>query len=242
MARGGFIREIRLDRDQVESFEAYPYSIPAIRDLGTLTLDPGVTILVGENGSGKSTLVEAIAIKAGLNPEGGTRNFNYALRPTESALHQALRLVRNPRRERSSFFMRAETMFNLASEVERRGLAEYGWRDMHARSHGEAFLWVVQHRFHRNGLYILDEPESALSPQRQLGLLRLLHDLVEGGSQIIMATHAPILMGYPGAMLHQLSRDGIAPVAFEETEHYVVTRASLNRPEAMMRELFSDDD
>lgn len=239
---GGYIREIALLRDRVESFDEYPFSIPAVRHMGTLPLDEGVTIFVGENGSGKSTLIEAIAIRAGLNPEGGTRHFQHALRPSESKLHEALLLVRNPVRERTAFFLRAETMFNVATEVEKLNLQEYGWVDLHDRSHGEAFLWVVQNRLGPQGLYLFDEPESALSPQRQLSLLRLLRDLVRSGSQILMATHSPILMAYPGATIYACDEDGLSRVAYEETPHYVVTRAFLNRRERMLEDLFSDGD
>lgn len=238
MDRHGFIREIELLRDRAEDLSAYPYSIPAIGALTSLELDAGVTVFVGENGSGKSTLIEAVAIAAGLNPEGGTKNLRFRQRPSESSLHEALRLVRGVRRERTAFFLRAETMFNVATEVA--GLADYGWQDLHDRSHGEAFLWVVQNRFHAEGLYIMDEPESALSPQRQLSLLRLLHDLVEAGSQVIMATHSPILMAYPGATLYNLDEEGIRPIAYEDTEHFTVTRAFLEHPRRMLGVLFAD--
>lgn len=242
MTTDGFLREIQLLRDGVRDFDAYPFSIPAVRHLDTLAFDPRVTLFVGENGSGKSTLMEAIAIRAGLNPEGGSRSFHFAVRPSESPLHEHLRLVRGVRRERSAFFLRAETMFNVAKEVEDQHLAEYGWEDMYARSHGEALLWIVQNRFHPGGLFLLDEPESALSPQRQLGLLRLLHDLVRGGSQIVMATHSPILMAYPSATIYACEPEGIVEVAYEDTPHYLVTRAFLNRREQMLAELFADDD
>ena len=237
---GGFLREIVLLRERVGDFTVYPYSIPAVGKLDRLRLDPAVTILIGENGSGKSTVIEAIAILAGLNPEGGTRNFRHAHRPSESSLWRSLRLVRNACRERSAFFLRAETMFNVATEVEKLQLTDYGWEDLHARSHGEAFLWLVEHRFRPHGLYVLDEPESALSPQRQLALLRHIHDLVRAGSQLVLATHSPILMAYPGATLYRLDEHGIARTKFRETEHYVVTRAFLEHPEAALEELFRD--
>jgi predicted ATPase len=241
MASKGFLHELILRRERIADAEAYPYTIPALRGLETLPLDPQVTIFVGENGAGKSTLIEAIAICAGLNPEGGTKNFRFSTRATESSLHEALDLVRGIRKERSAFFLRAETMFNVATEVERLGLAEYGWADVHARSHGEAFLWIVQNRLARHGLYIFDEPESALSPQRQLALLRLLHDLVGRGSQLILATHSPILLAYPGALIYRLSEAGIDRIAYEDTEHYIVTRAFLNARETVLEELFRDD-
>lgn len=236
----GFLREIELLRDRIDDPGAYPFRIPAIRQLETLALSPEVTILVGENGAGKSTLIEALAAKAGLRPEGGSRNFRSSGEARTSGLHQALKLIRHPTRERSAFFFRAETMFNIATEVERLGLAEDGWEDMHARSHGEAFLWVVQNRLAPEGLYLFDEPESALSPSRQLSMLRLLYDLVAAGSQLVIATHSPILMAYPGAWIYRLDERGLDRVTLEDTEHYTVLRSFLLQPELMLRELFAD--
>jgi predicted ATPase len=199
-----------------------------------------VTFLVGENGSGKSTLIEAIAIKAGFNPEGGTKNFRVSNRPSESVLHQSLRLVRGTRRERGGFFLRAETMFNVFTEAEE--YREDGWEDLHEKSHGEAFLWVAMNRFHANGLYILDEPESALSPQRQLAFLGRVHQLVRGGGQFVISTHSPILMAYPEARIFSLDGDGIREVGYEDTEHYAVTKAFLQNPGRMLREIFREVD
>jgi predicted ATPase len=234
------LRHIELVRAKVSDWAAYPFSIPAVATLDRLEFDPGVTIFVGENGSGKSTLVEAIAIKAGFNPEGGSKNFTARHRPSESNLHEHLRLARGARRERGGFFLRAETMFNVSTEAE--GYRAYGWDDLHQMSHGEAFLWVIMNRFAKGGLFILDEPEAALSPQRQLALLARMHELVSGGSQFIVSTHSPILLGYPGAKIYKLDRDGISGVQFEETEHYVVTRAFLMNPGKMLAALFGDSE
>jgi predicted ATPase len=238
---GGFVLSATLLRDRVPSFDQYPFAIPAIRTLEELRFDPGVAFLIGENGSGKSTPIEAIAIVAGFNPEGGSRNFRFAARPSESPLHEALRLARGPQRERVGFFLRAETLFNLATEVEQRALAAYGWEDMHAKSHGEAFLWLVKERFHPRGLYILDEPEAAPSPQRQLALLRLIHDLVQARCQFIIPTHSPILMAYPGATMYGLSEEGIVSTSYEETEHYQVTRGFMANHRDYIRRLFGDE-
>lgn len=236
----GFLRHIELLRDKVPDWKAYPFSIPAVANLERLELSPTVTFLVGENGSGKSTFIEAIAIKAGFNPEGGTKNFASRNRPSESELHQYLRLARGARREKSGFFLRAETMFNVSTEAE--AYRSYGWEDLHEKSHGEAFLWVVLNRFRDNGLYILDEPESALSPQRQLALLGRIHQLVTKGSQLIIATHSPILMAFPEALILSLDRGGINEVAYKDTEHYTVTRAFLQNPERMLNDIFKDVD
>lgn len=236
----GFLRHIELRRDQVPDWDVYPFSIPVVAQLERLTFSPQVTFLVGENGSGKSTLIEAIAILAGFNPEGGTKNFGSRLRPSESPLHQFLTLARGARRERSGFFLRAETMFNVSSEAENYG--DYGWETLHEKSHGEAFLWVTLNRFGDNGLYILDEPEAALSPQRQLSLLARMRQLVLGGSQLIISTHSPILMAYPGARILALGQAGIEETKYTDTEHYAVTRAFLQNPDRMLRDIFGDLD
>lgn len=236
----GFIRELKLDRSGVSSFDEYPYNIPAIKSLNQLSLHPAVTFFVGENGSGKSTIIEAIAILAGFNPEGGTKNFNTRLRPSESSLHQNLKLVRNPKREKTGFFLRAETMFNVSTEVEDGYYAEYGWESLHIRSHGEAFLWLMQNRFGSNGLYVLDEPESALSPQRQLAALRLIHELTNQGSQFIIATHSPILLAYPHGKIYSLGEEGVQQTAYTDTEHFQVTRDFLLNHERMLALLLDD--
>ena len=216
--------------------------MPAVRHLDRLKLHPNLTILVGENGSGKSTLIEALAIKAGFNPEGGSRNLRFTTHETESELHRAMVLEKSPERWPTGFFVRAESFFNLATEVIKQGLQPYGWEDLHHKSHGEAFLWLVQHRFGEYGLFILDEPEAALSPQRQLALLAELHQMVLGGCQIVMATHSPILMACPGALIYQLDEDGIRAVALDETEHWTVTRTFMQSPERMLRALLAADD
>lgn len=234
----GFLLHAELAAEKVPSFEQYPFTIPAIARLGRLELDPHVTFFVGENGSGKSTLIEALAIRAGFNPEGGTKNFTARSRPSESTLHEALRLARGAKREQGGFFLRAETMFNVSTEAE--SYRDYGWEDLHEKSHGEAFLWVMNHRFRDRGLFILDEPEAALSPTRQLALLARMRQLVERGSQLIIATHSPLVLAYPRARIYQLDRDGIHLTRYQDTEHYAVTRAFLQNPGAMLERLFAD--
>ncbi|WP_419249687.1 AAA family ATPase [Sandaracinus amylolyticus] len=222
--------------DTVPDRGAYPFAIPAIAKLERLELHPEVTFFVGENGSGKSTLLEAIAIKAGFNPEGGTKNFTGAFRPSESELHAHLRLARGATREERGFFLRAETMFNVATQAE----SYWASRSLHEMSHGESFLWVAMNRFGRRGLYLLDEPESALSPTRQLSFLARMRQLVHAGSQFVISTHSPILLAYPGARIVQLGADGIDLVRYEETEHYAVTRHFLQDPAASLERLFRD--
>jgi len=235
----GFIQTVRLLRDQITTPAAYPFSIPALRGFEELELDAKVTFLVGDNGSGKSTLIEAIAIAAGFNPEGGSKNFRFATRSSESELHQHLRLVKSPRRL-DGYFLRAESFFNVATQIDELGVGQaYGGVSLHEQSHGESFLALAKHRFGGNGLYILDEPEAALSPQRQLSLLSIMHRLVEHErSQFLVATHSPILMAYPGALIYQLGPEGISRVAYEETEHFQLTRDFLNGRERFFRHLF----
>jgi predicted ATPase len=238
-----YIREVQLKRDQVPSFDHYPFSLEAVRQLSRLELHPKVTYFIGENGSGKSTLLEAIAVSWGFNAEGGTKNFNFATRRSHSPLHDYLRLVKGVRRPQDGFFLRAESFFNVASEIEvldkegrgRPVIDSYGGLSLHEQSHGESFLALMTHRFGGRGLYILDEPEAALSPQRQLAVLARIHDLVQDDSQFIIATHSPILMAYPDATILVLDRDGPPhPVAWRDTEHYGVTRTFLNDTEHML--------
>ncbi|HEY1100727.1 MAG TPA: AAA family ATPase [Myxococcota bacterium] len=205
-----------------------------------------MTFLVGENGSGKSTLIEAIAIKAGFNAEGGNKNFTTKQRPSESSLHEHVRLHRGTRRETGGFFLRAETMFNVATEVEANQYdhpdLRHPWERIHDKSHGEAFLYVLRERFRSNGLFILDEPESALSPQRQLVALAIIDRLVRAGSQFVIATHSPILMAYPGATILRLDDSGLTKIAWQDTEHVAVTKAFLNDPVRMMQRSFVGND
>jgi predicted ATPase len=236
----GFLRSVRLLRDDVPSFDAYPFGIPAIRALEELELHRKVTFLVGENGSGKSTLIEAIAVASGFNAEGGSKNYFFATRPSESVLSRYLRLSRGARRERDGFFLRAESLFNAATYLEGIGvnMASYGGRSLHEQSHGESFLALAGNRFGRDGLYLLDEPEAALSPSRQLALLKIVDELVQrGGCQFLVATHSPILMAYPDATIYLLGPAGMAAVAYEDTEHYQITRSFLNDRESYLRHL-----
>jgi predicted ATPase len=226
--------------NDVPSFDGYPFCLPVVRGMEELTFRSPVTFLVGENGSGKSTLLEAIAAAWGFNPEGGSRNFRFATRPSHSALEDYLRLVRNPGRPADGFFLRAESFYNVATEVDRLGMeSAYGGASLHAQSHGESFLAVFMDRLFGGGLYLMDEPEAALSPSRQLSVLLRMHDLVRQRSQFVVATHSPILMGYPGADILLLDEDGFRRVEYEETEHYVITREFLNARERILAELLS---
>jgi len=237
-----YLRAIRLERERIRSLEEYPFSLPAVRGLGELKLRAMVTFLIGENGAGKSTLLEAVAARWGFNPEGGSHNFGFATRPSESDLHACLRLVRGTSAPTDGFFLRAESFYNVATEIDRLGVEDsYGGRSLHERSHGESFLTLLLERFRGGGFYILDEPEAALSPARQLAVLTRLHDLVQQRSQFLIATHSPILMAFPGADILLLDDDGIQRVTYEETDHFVLTREFLNGRERMLAELFAPD-
>ena len=211
----GFIRGLRIERERVPSLDEFPFSIPAIHGLEELPLHRKMTMFVGENGSGKSTLLEALAQAAGFNAEGGSKNFSFSTHAEHSRLVDYMRIVRGTRRERTGFFLRAESYFNLATEIEEldkepssspKIIQSYGNQSLHKQSHGESFLALVQHRFSAQGLYLLDEPEEALSPSRQLSILRLIHGLIENGSsQFVIATHSPILLAYPGALIYQFA-------------------------------------
>lgn len=237
---GPFIESVYLDRTRIYDPEHYAFKIPSLQRFSSLELHPQVTFFVGENGSGKSTLLEAIAIANGLNPEGGSRNMIFATRESHSQLHHALIIRRFHALVPDAWFMRAESLFNVATEIDNLGAQNsYGNKSLHEQSHGEAFMSLVESRFSQ-GLYFLDEPEAALSPQRQLEFLIVLHSLVQQDSQLVIATHSPIIMSYPHAKIYSFSDKGILPIAYEDTEHYRVTRAFLDSPARMLRNLIGD--
>ncbi|KAF0810165.1 hypothetical protein A167_01196 [Alcanivorax sp. S71-1-4] len=249
MISSQFLIEIKLKRDDIVDFDEYPFCLDAVRDLSSLRLHPSVTYIIGENGSGKSTLLEAIAVAWGFNPEGGTKNFGFGTYVSHSELHKFIRLSRGIKRPKDGFFLRAESFFNVATEIER--LDEdpmggppvktfYGGKSLHAQSHGESFMSLVMNRFGGNGLYILDEPEAALSPTRQMALLARMKQLVGENSQFIIATHSPIVMAYPDAVIYQLGSDGPTVVGYEDTEHYQVTRSFLNNTRSALDALFEE--
>jgi len=220
-----FVGRVTLLRDKVASFDEYPFSLPVVRTLEFIDLHPKVTFLVGENGSGKSTLLEAIAIAMEFNPEGGSRNFSFGTRASHSRLHEFLRIAKGYRRHRDGFFLRAESWFNVATEVDNLGVVDsYGGRSLHEQSHGESFMALLKKRFRPQGLYLLDEPEAALSPARQIEALQRLHELVLQDSQFVIATHSPILMAYPDALILHCGPSGLQPVRYEDTEHFRITR------------------
>jgi len=240
-----YLYSVTLLRDQVPSYEAYPFSIPAIAAFDRLAFKKPVTFLIGENGTGKSTLLEGIAVAWGMNAEGGSRNFNFSTRDSHSGLGKHLRLDRSIPGARDHFFLRAESFYNLATAIENldlhdvgpRGWASYGRKSLHEQSHGESFLTMFMNRFNGQGFYVLDEPEAALSPTRQMSLISVMHELVGQGAQFVIATHSPILMAQPGARILLAAEGALREAAWDEIEHVRVTRAFLANPEAVLRQV-----
>lgn len=234
-----FIRSIKLKED-MEGLDPYLSALPAVRNLHMLEMRKQVTFVVGENGKGKSTLLEAIAVSYGLNAEGGSKNFHFSSKATHSNLQNFITVVKGIRSPQDSFFLRAESFYNLATEVDDLDdlINYYGGKSLHEQSHGESFLSLVINRFHGHGIYILDEPEAALSPSRQLALLSRINQLVGLGSQFIIATHSPILMAYPDADIYTLDDYGIQLTPYQETEHYKLTKNFLDHPDQYFHYLF----
>lgn len=246
-----YISEILFDNALPQS--SYLCDLPAIRYLAAhrrLPLTADITFFVGENGTGKSTLLEAIAVAHGFNAEGGSRNFNFATNKTHSELFKHIRLARRDFPE-DGFFLRAESLYNVATNIDELDsqpaaappiIGGYGGVSLHEQSHGESFLSIVQHRFGGKGLYILDEPEAALSPMRLLTLMAEIHALVQKDSQFIIATHSPMLLAMPHAEILEFSKNGIARVNFRETAHYRVTKGFLDAPEKTLTRLLSNEE
>ena len=225
--------------------DLYLRDIPAVQQLlrgEPMEFPRPVTVFVGENGTGKSTILEAIAVAMGFNAEGGGREHRFATQDSHSELWRLLTTVKNGFPE-DGFFLRAESFYNTSSYIDQSGsrLGRYGCRQLHSRSHGEAFLALVQNRFEGRGLYLLDEPEAALSPQRLLSLLVAIHDLTALDSQFIIATHSPIVMAFPGAEIKLFDETGVHTVDYRETEHYRITKQFLNDPERMLNYLFAEE-
>ena len=244
-----YLREISLKREKGFPAGQYPFTIPAVKTLQTIAFSPDVTFIIGENGTGKSTLLEAVAVGLGLNPEGGSRNFHFSTRASHSQLWQHLRIVRSWSRPRDQYFLRAESFFNVATEIEALDkepggppiIAAYGGVSLHEQSHGESFFALMMNRFRGNGLYLLDEPEAALSPMRQLQMLRRMRELTMLDSQFIIATHSPILLAYPNALILTLDESGYHRTTYTETEHYRVMKAFLDDPDEGVRRALSID-
>lgn len=242
-----FVNGLTIDWNQIDP-DSYLHEITALHGIHSLSFEKPVTFFVGENGTGKSTLLEAIASAYGMNPEGGSRDFRFSTRDTHSALYEGMVLKKGYRRPKDNFFLRAESFYNVATQVEeyRDGdnseiyYRRYGGRSLHEQSHGESFLALMQNRFQGQGFYLLDEPEAALSPQRQLTLLICMHRLAEAGSQFLIATHSPILLGLPEAAILSFDEGALHPIEYEETESYQVTEMFLNHREYLLKRLLDE--
>lgn len=223
--------------------------VQSLRKLGSLSFHKKVTFIVGENGIGKSTLIEGLAVAMGFNPEGGTVNFNFSTNDSHSDLHNYLMVCRGYRRHKDGFFLRAESFYNVASNIDEldsepgfgpKLITNYGGISLHKQSHGESFMALVENRFRGNGLYILDEPEAALSPVRLMRLMVCMQELVKSNSQFIISTHSPILMTFPDADVLEITEDGMRSVNYKDTEHYIVTKRFMDAPEKMVEELLGE--
>lgn len=243
-----FLKRITVLKEKIDSYRRYPFSIPTIRSLIEIDFSKDVTFFVGENGSGKSTLLEAIAANAGFNPAGGSRNNQYNVPAAQADLSDYIRLSWLPKIT-NGFFLRAESFYQFASHIDELAKEDstiyqsYGGQSLHHQSHGESFLALFTNRFNDQAIYLLDEPEAALSPARQLALLRVIKDLTKNGNvQFIIATHSLILLGYPDAQILSFDDGEIKEVQYEETEHYQITKYFLQNREKMLMELFKEED
>jgi predicted ATPase len=249
------LKKITLLRERVEDWTVYPFSVPTIASLPEINLTSRIVFFTGENGTGKSTLLEAIATHYGFGPEGGNRNLQHDTTEhnhSTDALVRALRLSFD-KRTGAGFFLRAESFFNTASHLDELDsevysipvppiLPSYGGQSLHSRSHGETFFTLLEHKLTRNGLFLLDEPEAALSPQRQLSFLILLHDTLRTykDAQFIISTHSPVLLGYPGAQILSFDESQLHQIAYEDTAPMQIVRRFVNDRDSFLQELFQD--
>ncbi|KON90429.1 ATPase AAA [Sporosarcina globispora] len=248
MLSSQYVRGISLKREDIPSFNQYPFNLPSLKAMDEVPFHPKVTFLIGENGMGKSTLLEAVAVALGFNAEGGSFNFNFSTFDSHSVLGEYLKVIKGVDRPADGFFLRAESFYNVASNIEemdREGGApkvidSFGGRSLHEQSHGEAFFSTFLHRFRGNGIYILDEPEAALSPLRQMSMLTRIHDLVKEHSQFIIATHSPIIMAYPDAAIYEFSEEGIIEKKLEETNHYSIMKQFFDDKKRMLHHLLNE--
>ena len=234
-----YLTGLKIKWDKIER-SSYLRKIAAIRELDELSFNTPVTFFVGENGSGKSTLLEAVAVAYGFNPEGGTLNYSFSTYDSHSELHDAMRLVRSFNKAKWGYFLRAESFYNVATAEEEYSRIQGIPQHYHERSHGESFLSVIQKNFDQNGLYILDEPEAALSPQRQLTLMLEISKCVQNDSQFIIVTHSPILLGFPGAAILSFDEGAIQPINYEDTQSYQITKMFINDRRQILKHLFEE--
>ncbi|MBB3972982.1 AAA family ATPase [Hansschlegelia beijingensis] len=232
---------LRMEWARVEDPDAYPYNLPAIARLQELDLDAPIVLFVGPNGSGKSTLIEAIAAHLGCNPEGGSPNFTFDTAQTLSPLHKVTRLVRRIPSKTDRYFYRADAFHILATEIRRLELAGRYGGDLHEMSHGQAVMRLLNERFGARGLYLLDEPEAALAPETQLEVIARIVQLVQQGARFVLATHSPLLMALPNALIYELTEEGAARRSYQELGHVRLYRRFLGDPESVVSRLLSED-
>lgn len=227
------------DWDKIEN-TSYLKEIQAFQGIERLDFNCPITFFVGENGSGKSTLLEAIAVAHGFNPEGGTKNYAFSTHDTHSGLYEAIRISKGVRKEKWGYFLRAESFYNVATQEEEYADVSHPSAKYHEKSHGESFLALAQDNLQPNGLYLFDEPEAALSPQRQLTLLMEIYSCAKRGAQFLIVTHSPILLGIPDAEIYCFDDGSIHLCSYEETESYQVTEMFINNRKAILNRLLSE--
>jgi predicted ATPase len=250
MEFNGYLLSLRLKQEHLPN--GYPFNIPCLKSFEKLDFHPNVTFFTGENGVGKSTLIEAIAVYLGFNAEGGGKNFNFKSTATHSALHNYLIITKGFKQIKDGYFLRGESFYNVASEIDKldednppfslpKIIDSYGGLSLHEQSHGQSFWALFMNRFSGNGVYILDEPESALSATKQIAMLSKINNLVGKNAQFIIATHSPILLSYPNAWIYEMSENKIAKVKYEESEVYRVYKAFLDHPQRILDEIFTSN-
>jgi predicted ATPase len=242
-----YVESLEIVPDYLEKVENYVANINAIKNLKKLNFEQPISFFVGENGTGKSTLLEALAISLGFNPEGGSKNFIFSTYNSHSSLYKGIKIVKSASRPRDGYFLRAETLYNIATSIEEMDAIEceappvklaYGGQSLHSISHGEGMLTIILRRFKGNGLYILDEPEIALSPLKQLSILTKIHDLaVHKNSQFIIITHSPILITCPNSEVFLFDENEIKKVNYCETEHFQLTKQFINSPKSILSKM-----
>jgi len=245
MEFNGYLLSLRLNRQNLP--ERYPFNIPCLKSFEELVFHPKVTFLTGENGVGKSTLTEAIAINLGFNAEGGSKNFNFKSTESHSDLHNYLTIAKSFKKPKDGFFLRGESFYNVASEIDKldeeggrpKIIDSYGGLSLHKQSHGQSFWSLFMNRFNGNGIYILDEPESALSATKQIAMLSKINSLVNKNAQFIITTHSPILLAYPNASIYEMADEDIMRVSYEETEVYRVYKSFLDNPDRILSSLLT---
>lgn len=243
-----YIKNVIIDNTKIPK-DDYISNLSVLKNIKNLEFKKPVTFLVGENGLGKSTLIEAIATKWGFNPEGGSINFTFSTKHTESDLYKYIKLIKGAYRPKSGYFLRSESLYNVATSIDEMDSIEcdaspisfgYGGKSLHSQSHGESFLSIFFKRFRKNGLYILDEPESALSPVSQMSLLVRIRQLVKLNCQFIIATHSPVLMAFPDSEVYEIKENGVYLKKYDKTDHFMIMKDFFENTESVIHSLLDN--